>query len=1007
MTKNTVPQDTPVPDSIDPIHEYRFSKGDEIADRYKVIGQLGVGGFSEVYHCQDLRLSRPTAVKVLFPDKIDPQDRDKGLQEARTAARLDHPNIVQVYDVPELVDETPLIIFRYVEGETLETRLNQATYRRLPLDKSTLQIVRQIAEALDYAHGQDIIHRDVKPSNILLDQKGNAYLTDFGLSSIKGTAKSQGESMLSAASTGQSGTVPYMAPEQLKEGKIGDERSDQYALGVVVYEMLTGQIPYRGRDAALIIQIATGEPLPPTLANPELPKGIEEVLLRALSKESKERYPSCLTFASELATTAQAYVKANDLYESTKALLEAEKWRQARDAFKNLQDTTPDFKDTTHYLDQATQQVRFLERYEEAQESLQRGKYQESLDTLNALVQMAPEYDVTELQRQAREGLLQEEKRSLSEQYQQAVQQFEDKDYQACLDTLAIIHELAPDYPDPEEVEKQAKKFVDHQKHLRELYTQGKAFIRDEQWQRAIDTLEELQKEQPKYEDVEIQLSIARHMSLLSSLLQQANSAFEAGNFVACIDTLDELQQKDPDYKRDAVAQLRQAALERLYTRAETLIQQQSYEEGLETLAKLKEKESEYEGIASLESKAQEGIRIRDLRQQLDSLYRQAVQFLDHRAYAKALDRWQEIQRQKGDLDYPDPQRVQNQARNGLCMKRYNQALGALTKGNPERARALWQEVVDIDPNYTDDQNLVIRAEELLEQQQVDSELRDKITYWGLRGAGALILIIVAIFLIITGVRQCSSSPVPPSTKTSTPTATRAPALLPTEDTPSPTPSIATDTPTPEPPTDTPTPTQVITPTSTPILSNDTATARLDSGIFAAPNSESTQLSYVNAGDVVPVLGRSAYGEWLYIRNDQGIEGFAYTPRFDWSGDDESLSIKSPLEDVTETSGPEQETEQDQVATGGNLEIDIWPVSGRCKESRWYRSVYIGARGGDGIYTYYWNGEEVGGPTSSGVTFEVNGVGSAVIGTWRVVSGDGMVAEDQFYVQPWDCDGDG
>jgi serine/threonine protein kinase len=166
----------PIPSQTE--HPYRFQAEEQIASRYRVLAPLGFGGFSEIYHCQDLRLHRDVAVKVLY-------DKGPGLEEARAAARLAHPHIVQVYDMLTLKDETPFIVFEHVEGETLEATLDQGQYRRLPLDASILQIVDQIAAAIDYAHGRGVIHRDVKPSNILLNHQGNAYVTDFGLAGVK------------------------------------------------------------------------------------------------------------------------------------------------------------------------------------------------------------------------------------------------------------------------------------------------------------------------------------------------------------------------------------------------------------------------------------------------------------------------------------------------------------------------------------------------------------------------------------------------------------------------------------------------------------------------------------------------------------------------------------------------------------------------------------------------------------------------------------------------------
>jgi outer membrane protein assembly factor BamD (BamD/ComL family) len=911
-------------------------------------------------------LGRHVAVKVLT-------EKGLGLEEARAAARLEHPRIVQVYEVPELEDGPPIIVFRYIEGETLEKRLDQAQYRRLPLSKETLGIVRQISEALDYAHGQEVIHRDVKPSNIILDRQGKAYLTDFGLAEVKRPA--DGESMLSAEI---SGTIPYMAPEQLREGKRGDERSDLYSLGVVVYEMLTGQLPYRGRGTSLIFQIGASDPLPPTIANSELPQGIEPVLLQALDKHPEKRYPTCLAFASELNAAAQAYVAASDQYTQARSLFEAKRWRQARAAFETLESDAPGFKETAPYLEQARQQVRLLELYEQARGALEQGKYQDALDTLNVLIQLAPDYDVADLRQQALAGLAQEERRSLDAQYQHAVQQFKNEDFQACLDTLAVIRERDPTYPDPEGIEAPARERVRRQQRLRALYNQGVEQMGQEQWEAAIGTLQTLQEEAPGYEDVEARLVLAHHLARLSALLQQARDFLRNDELAACVDRLGELQRVDATYKQDEVTQLRQEALDSLHEWAKRLIQEGRFEESLTALGELRARSSDYPDVEELEAQAWEGIQMRDLRARLDDLYEQAVAHLNRGDCAKAFELWQAIQQQRGDLDQPDPLDVKGRIRDGL----YNQAVVALAQKDPHRALELWHQVQAVDPHYSDRQRVEERARAMIER-------REQMRRWGLRlGGGAIALILVGVLAAVL-IRGCSR---PAILATATPTWT-----------PLPTPT-ATVTATPSPsPTPTRTPTATPTPTPSPIPTPDNmATAIQGASIFAAPSADSQVLGGIAVGKSALVLGRSAYGKWFYVRNDQGVEGFAYAPRFEWPGDYESLPvITSPATPVpapdTPPAGPPYPL----------LEIDLWDIAGTEKCSGggiWDKSVYIQGRGGNGVYTYYWNGEKLAGPlTDEGYTFNVHSVGAAIIGTGKVVSGDGQEAEKQLYVRVPDC----
>ena len=231
-------------------------------------------------------------------------------------------------------------------------------------------------------------------------------------------------------------------------------------------------------------------------------------------------------------------------------------------------------------------------------------------------------------------------------------------------------------------------------------------------------------------------------------------------------------------------------------------------------------------------------------------------------------------------------------------------------------------------------------------------------------------------------VARPTPTPSPTPSPTSTPRASATPTASPTA---SPTPS--------------PTPSPTRTPTPTPTPSN-LATATQSASIFAAPDANSRELAVVRIGEQVTVLGRSAAGRWFYVRNSSGVEGFAYAPRFDWSGDFEALPVKPALEPPVE---PPSVPEAQPVTP---LEMDLWVLPGlaRCDRINWYQTVYIAGRGGNGVYTYYWNGEKMAGPTGESYTFELyRATSNAIIGTGKVVSGDGQVVEKKLYVPVPDC----
>ena len=252
---------------------------------YEVRARIGRGGMGEVYLARDTRLGRPVALKVL-PERfaLDERFRERLLRESRLAASLDHPNVVPVYDAGE-ADGRLFIAMRYVDGVDLKALLRDAA----PLaPERVIDIAGQLAEALDAAHQRGLVHRDVKPGNVLLDQQGDrdhAYLADFGLThSPSAAGPTDGQFM---------GTVDYVAPEQIR-GDVVDGRADQYALGCLLFECLTGSLPFRDRSEVAAIFAHLQEPPPVASERREaLPPAVDAVLARAMAKAPEHRFDSC------------------------------------------------------------------------------------------------------------------------------------------------------------------------------------------------------------------------------------------------------------------------------------------------------------------------------------------------------------------------------------------------------------------------------------------------------------------------------------------------------------------------------------------------------------------------------------------------------------------------------------------------------------------------------------------------------------------------------------------
>jgi hypothetical protein len=440
--------------------------GDErVLGKYRLLELLGKGGFSKVHRAQHTSLGNEVALKILNPTLAQDETFARRFRrEARRTVMLDHPNIVRVLDLDE-VDGQLFIAMEYVPSQDLHELLNRKEL--MPLEQ-VVSIVRQLGAALDYAHGWGLVHRDVKPGNVLVREDGVVKLTDFGL-----VKAAEGSRLTRTGTT--LGTPAYMSPEQTR-GSTVDARADLYALGVMAYEFVTGRVPFEGDTPVSVAYMHVHEtpPLPSTISS-RAEGPIEPVLIKALAKDPAERYQTGRALSDALAAAVYDVEDRSVvmIYDQAITLLEDRHFGEALNKLEALRTVQPDYKDVPTLILKAQEGQKLAELYAQATEHL-----------ANA--------------------------RELATQ-------------------IAVVD---PDFPDTEKVLQAVTFETEHvpeQDELARMFDEGLAAFIQRRWLRARNLLNEVEQQRPGYQrsgqraasllaEAQIQLTGSRQKAALSFL---------------------------------------------------------------------------------------------------------------------------------------------------------------------------------------------------------------------------------------------------------------------------------------------------------------------------------------------------------------------------------------------------------------------------------------------------------------------------------------------------------
>jgi tetratricopeptide (TPR) repeat protein len=559
--------------------------------RYQLLKELGRGGFATVYQGYDAGLERYVALKVLHPELTRDEVALRRFQrEAMAVAKMRHANIIIVYEFGE-ADGSAYISMEYVEGDTLKAHLGKP----LPLAE-TQRMICDVASALEYAHSRGVIHRDIKPANILITPENQVVLADFGIALLAQNSSSLTKGLL--------GTPQYMAPEQALGEKI-EERSDLYALAIVLFEMLAGQPPFRGDSPLATLALQVNAPLPKLRGiNPAVPEALEAMIERALSKDPAQRYPTAAefraaliaaaedakadmemaTYSPDVAVAAQQRARSASgggdarmgglpgLYQGMLEAASEGDWQQVLEFGQAIRSMDPSYRDVVALMARASAQqyaeqsksgaieVRLLEQ---ARVAWGDERWSDAVQLLEQALRLAPPtQEVEDALAEARRHLAESEAQSrmrsrLERQYIRATVLLDEQRWLDAEHVFDQLLNLAPGFRDAEQLRDQARQ------QQAELVRQSQQVWSSEDtldrarvagaagdWLLARDLLEQHGRLHPEDEEAAQQLQAARLMAQVAELNAMAATLVEQGRWAEAMEKMEEAKRLDPHYQQ-------------------------------------------------------------------------------------------------------------------------------------------------------------------------------------------------------------------------------------------------------------------------------------------------------------------------------------------------------------------------------------------------------------------------------------------------------------------------